>query len=102
MAAGLAAPCICSATAETLARGAAASKILRDQGVVVEAITPGRVAELDPVYAAVKDRFAGALYAPGDESGDARMFTRGLAEWLVQRGVELRLGRGHHPHPRRR
>jgi D-amino-acid dehydrogenase len=79
-------------TAETLARGVAASKILRDQGVAVEAITPDRVAEIDPVYAAVKDRFACALFAPGDESGDARMFTRGLADWLVQRGVELRLG----------
>jgi D-amino-acid dehydrogenase len=79
-------------TPETLARGTAASKVLRDRGVAVEAITPERVVQLDPVYAPVVDRFAGALFAPGDESGDARMFTRGLADWLAQRGVELRLG----------
>ena len=78
-------------TAETLARGTAASQILRDQGVAVEAVTPDRVVELDPVYAPVKDRFAGALYAPGDESGDARLFTRNLVEWLKPRGVEFRM-----------
>lgn len=79
-------------SAETLARGTAASKILRDQGVEVQAVTPERVVELDPVYAPVKDRFAGALFAPGDESGDSCLFTRGLADWLQARGVEFRLG----------
>lgn len=77
---------------EGLAAAAAAAQILRDAGVTVEAVTPDRAAELDPVYGAVRDRFAGALYAPGDESGDARRFTIGLADRLAAGGVELRLG----------
>ena len=60
---------------EGLARAAATAQILRDQGVEVRAVDPDEAAAIDPVYEPVQDRFAGALYAPGDESGDARLFT---------------------------
>lgn len=75
-----------------LVRATATAQILRDQGVQIRAVDPDETAAIDPVYAPVRDRFAGALYAPGDESGDARLFTLGLADWLAARGVELRLG----------
>ena len=75
-----------------LAEAAVKAQILRDRGVEVRAVTPDEAAAIDPVYRPVCDRFAGALYAPGDESGDARLFTRGLADWLTARGVEFRLG----------
>ncbi|MFO1047759.1 MAG: D-amino acid dehydrogenase [Geminicoccaceae bacterium] len=75
-----------------LAEAAVKAQILRDQGVEVRAVTPDEAAVIDPVYRPVRDRFAGALYAPGDESGDARLFTRGLADWLAARGVEFRFG----------
>lgn len=75
-----------------LAEAAVKAQILRDRGVQVRAVTPDEAAAIDPVYRPVCDRFAGALYAPGDESGDARLFTRGLADWLTARGVEFRLG----------
>jgi D-amino-acid dehydrogenase len=75
-----------------LAGAAATAQILRDEGVEVRAVTPDEAAELDPVYEPVRDRFAGALYAPGDESGDARLFTRQLADWLAERGADFRLG----------
>ncbi len=74
-----------------LAEAAAKAQILRDEGVEVRAVTPEEAAAIDPVYEPVRDRFAGALYAPGDESGDARLFTRGLADWLAERGVVFRL-----------
>lgn len=77
---------------EGLARGNANAEILRDQGVEVRAVDPDEAAALDPVYAPVRDRFAGALYAPGDESGDARLFTRELARLAGERGLELRMG----------
>ena len=77
--------------ARGLAQGAQNAQILRDQGVEVRAVTPDEAAALDPVYEPVRDRFAGALYAPGDESGDARMFSRGLAGVCADRGVEFRL-----------
>lgn len=78
--------------AEGLKVAAATAQVLRDQGVEVRALTPDEAAAVDPVYEPVRDRFAGALYAPGDESGDARLFTRNLALWLQGRGVEFRLG----------
>ena len=85
-------PSTSTATPAGLAQAAAKAQILRDEGVEVRAVTPDEAAALDPVYEPVRDRFAGALYAPGDESGDARLFTRGLADWLAARGVEFRFG----------
>lgn len=77
---------------EGLERAAATAQILRDEGVEVRMVSPDEAAEIDPVYEPVRDRFAGALYAPGDESGDARLFTRRLAAWLGERGVAFRMG----------
>lgn len=77
---------------EGLERAAETAQILRDGGVEVRKVTPEEAAAIDPVYESVQDRFAGALYAPGDESGDARLFTRHLAAWLEERGVAFRMG----------
>jgi D-amino-acid dehydrogenase len=77
---------------EGLRRAASTAQILRDEGVEVRTVTPEEAAALDPVYEPVRDRFAGALHAPGDESGDARLFTRGLAATCRARGVAFRLG----------
>ena len=87
-----AAPSTSTATPPGSPQAAAKAQILRDEGVEVRAVTPDEAAAIDPVYEPVRDRFAGALYAPGDESGDARLFTRGLADWLAARGVEFRFG----------
>jgi D-amino-acid dehydrogenase len=75
-----------------LEAAARTAQILRDNGVEVRAVTPDEAAAIDPVYEPVRDQFAGALYAPGDESGDARLFSLGLAGWLRDHGVELRFG----------
>ena len=48
-------------SAEGFAKGAANAQVLRDQGVAVEAVTPDRAAQIDPVYEPVRNRFAGAL-----------------------------------------
>jgi D-amino-acid dehydrogenase len=63
------------------ARGAANSAILRDNGLAVEAVDRERVAAIEPALAPVKEKIAGALYAPSDESGDACLFTRALAAY---------------------
>lgn len=77
-------------------RGLAAAdekaKILRDAGVEVRRVSPEEAAALDPVYEPVKHRLAGALFAPGDESGDARLFTRALARLCAEKGAQLRFG----------
>jgi D-amino-acid dehydrogenase len=77
---------------EGLKRAAATAQVLRDEGVEVRMVSPDEAARLDPVYEPVRDRFAGALYAPGDESGDACLFTRNLAEVCRGRGVAFRMG----------
>ncbi len=65
---------------ETFERGAANCRILIDNGQPLEIVDRDRAAEIDPALAPAKEQIAGALYAPDDESGDAHLFTRALAE----------------------
>jgi len=71
-------------------RGVANSAILRDHGLPLEIVDRDRVATLEPALAPVKDRIAGAIYAPLDESGDAHLFTGALAAFCRDKmGVRL-------------
>ncbi len=71
-------------------RGIANSAILRDHGLALEIVDRERVATLEPALAPVKDRIAGAIYAPSDESGDAHLFTGALATFCRDKmGVRL-------------
>lgn len=71
-------------------RGIANSAILRDHGLPLEIVDRDRVAQLEPALAPVKDRIAGAIYAPSDESGDAHLFTCALAAFCrAKMGVHL-------------
>jgi D-amino-acid dehydrogenase len=67
------------------------AKILTDNGCDIVALDRNGVAETDPALAPAKDRFAGALYARNDESGDCRLFCRNMAQWLEGRGVAFKL-----------
>ena len=77
-------------TEESLSASVEKAKILNERGIVVKAVSPAEAVEIDPALEAVQDRFAGALFAPTDESGDARAFTRHLAAHLERRGVAFR------------
>ncbi len=66
------------------------SSVLRDNGCDVQILDRDATARVDPALEPVKDQIAGALYAPGDESGDACMFTQGLADWCAARGVQFK------------
>ena len=70
---------------ESFERGAANCRILIDNGQPLEIVDRARAVEIDPALAPAKDRIAGALYAPEDESGDAHLFTRALAEVAAER-----------------
>ena len=70
-----------------LAAAAARSKLLSDNGCRIDILDPDGIARRDPALAPVKSRFAGALYAPDDESGDCRLFARNMAGWLKGQGV---------------
>ncbi|MFZ5676172.1 MAG: D-amino acid dehydrogenase [Pseudomonadota bacterium] len=71
---------------------AAKADILRRQGCVIEVMGRDRIAAKDAALADVKEKFAGALYAPHDESGDCRLFARNMAKWLEGQGVTFKFG----------
>lgn len=68
------------------------SKILSDNGCVLETVDADGAARLDPALAPVKGQFAGALYAPDDRSGDCRKFAQNMTNWLAERGVTFKFG----------
>lgn len=71
---------------------AAKADILRKEGCVIEVIGREQIARKDGALGEVKDKFAGALYAPHDESGDCRLFARNMAKWLEGQGVIFKFG----------
>ncbi|MDH3473742.1 MAG: D-amino acid dehydrogenase [Rhodospirillales bacterium] len=74
---------------ETFDLGVANMGILADDGQELRAIDRDEAARVDPALAPVKDKFAGAIYCPSDESGDARKFTLGLAEACAALGARF-------------
>ena len=69
---------------------ATASTVMEEAGVPFRVLDADQTATLDPAYGEVRDRLAGAIYYPEDESGDACLFTRRLAVLARDHhGVEL-------------
>jgi len=66
------------------------SRILTEAGCPIESLDADGIVRVDPALGPVKARFSGALYAPGDESGDCCMFARNMAAWLKGQGVDFR------------
>ena len=74
----------------SLEKGIAHTAILREQGVEMRVLDRDAIAGIEPAVEPVKDRIAGGLHAPGDQSGDARMFTHNLAVHCAEHlGVRL-------------
>lgn len=68
----------------------APAALMRSLGCRRRSITPDEAVALEPALATVRDRLAGADYCAEDESGDAHVFSRQLAERCADRGVEFR------------
>lgn len=74
-------------------RGVAKMALLAEHGQRQEVLDPAQVARLDPAFAPVQAKIAGAVRDLGDTSGDSRLFTERLAALCQQKlGVTLRLG----------
>ena len=71
---------------------AAKADILRKEGCNIDVLDRDAIAGKDPALSEVKGKFAGALFAPDDESGDCRLFARNMAKWLAERGVTFKYG----------
>lgn len=67
-------------------------RFLADQGVANQILDVDQLIALEPAFAAARDKLVGAVHTPGDESGDARKFTLGLAERAQALGVTFRFG----------
>ena len=67
-------------------------ELIRRGGLDVQVKTTEQVFEIEPVLARSAVRPVGATYAATDESGDAHLYTRNLAELCAQRGVQFRYG----------
>lgn len=79
-------------TSASLEAGVANMSILKEEGLEIELVDPQRAAEIDPALDPVRDRFAGGIYVPGDESGDPRKFTEGLALECRSLGARFEIG----------
>jgi len=78
--------------ARHFATGQRTLAMLNQYGLGLEAIDTARTVALEPALAPARDKLAGAIYAPGDESGDCRRFTEELAHLCGTMGVIFRLG----------
>ena len=65
--------------------GATRTRILQDHGLEMKVVDREEMARLEPSLDPVKDKFAGGIYSPQDQSGDARMFTQGLAAYCAEK-----------------
>ncbi|MDH3593810.1 MAG: D-amino acid dehydrogenase [Rhodospirillales bacterium] len=70
----------------------AKTAILSGGGQDLRAVDRDEIARIDPALAPVKDKLAGAIYCPTDASGDARLFTQGLAEACTGMGGRFLYG----------
>ncbi|NMM79714.1 amino acid dehydrogenase [Acidovorax sp. SRB_14] len=73
----------------SFARGRANMQILADGGMQLDALDTNSVIAHEPALAGARQHIAGAIYCPSDESGDARMFTRHLAQRCREAGVKF-------------
>ena len=81
------------ASASELAAAEERSAWKRERGCDVRVIDYDEALELEPALAHMRQRFAGAVYSPDDEVGDAHAFAGGLIEFLQSTGnLEVRLG----------
>jgi D-amino-acid dehydrogenase len=72
--------------------GQRAIGFLKAQGYPFEVIDPAACVRLDPALAPARDRIAGAIFAPQDESGDCHAFVQNLARICEGLGVQFRYG----------
>ncbi len=79
-------------TPKQLEGTAADIAILKRYGVAYELLDMNACVGHEPALARVREKFAGGLRLPGDETGDCFKFTQRLAALAAERGVQFRYG----------
>jgi D-amino-acid dehydrogenase len=67
----------------------ASAALMSALGLDRQVKTAAEAVAIEPALAAVAPELAGTIYTPGDESGDAHIFTQNLAELAAARGVRF-------------
>ncbi len=78
-------------SAESFELAAKKCEILRRQGIEVESLDAAAIIARDPGLADARDRIAGGLIAPNDESGDPYQFTKALAARCAGMGASFEM-----------
>jgi len=76
----------------SLREGAAKLALIGELGQELRVLDARQVSDIEPAYAQSEGVIAGAVYSPGDETGDARRFTRQLAGACRAAGVVFEPG----------
>ncbi|BAK76454.1 D-amino-acid dehydrogenase [Pseudogulbenkiania sp. NH8B] len=74
------------------AKGIQAARLLGEFGCERRPVSAEQCLELEPALAPLGERLVGGDFAADDESGDARQFTRQLAEHCRRAGVQFAFG----------
>jgi len=74
-------------------RGIAGTRVLSDEGLTLQTLTPQEIAQREPALASVHMHMAGAIFCPSDESGDSHLFSRALAQRCEALGVQFVMNR---------
>ncbi|MER9441045.1 D-amino acid dehydrogenase [Mesorhizobium sp. M0340] len=68
-------------------------RYLGEHGLPIEIVGRDRLVELEPGLAAAKDKIAGGVYSPIDQTGDSSQFTQRLAAYAAEKlGVQFLYG----------
>jgi D-amino-acid dehydrogenase len=68
------------------------ARIMRELGCELDMKTPDQCVAIEPALAHARDRIVGGSMTPCDESGDAHLFTRRLADLCAAKGVRFVYG----------
>ena len=71
-------------------------KLLESDGQLIKVLDRDGVIALEPSLASAKEKIAGGIHCPTDETGDPAKFTRALAAKVVERGGTIPYGHDHH------
>ncbi|MBS7809006.1 D-amino acid dehydrogenase [Variovorax sp. PCZ-1] len=69
-----------------------AAELMRRHGVQREVVSTHKLLRIEPAFKSFASRIVGGTYTASDESGDAREFTRQLAERCGELGAQLLFG----------
>jgi D-amino-acid dehydrogenase len=67
-------------------------KLLESDGQTIKVLSRNQVIALEPALAHAREKIAGAILCPTDETGDCAKFTRALAARIVKRGGAIVTG----------